>query len=461
MYRGILQKRSADLNNLQKILDPLVIAFIFNNIFFQKFFYLNTGFFFVFLLSMTSLSISGIYSSFRIRKLIDLIPSIISTSSITSLIIPLSKLQNLNFSAYQITNFFISCLIYLIIHHILLRLFFRYLRSKGLNSRNTIFFGNKKSFKLIKNQLEKYPWIGYKIIYWFSPNKIDYKNKGIETDKLSCCGGINDLIETIRRDKIDKLFFYHDEGDDISLNKTLKIFGDFCIPVSYLIDWNIDSMSLRKEFLGDIISLNIWNPEQSILDEKIKKLFDFVFSLLLIILSSPVLFLISILIKFSSDGSILFIQERYGYNGDSFKMYKFRTMYSNTKDQYKNIVQAKRNDPRITKLGKFLRKYSLDELPQLFNVIKGEMSLVGPRPHAVEHNEFYRELITGYMQRHSRLPGMTGLAQVSGARGETSNLEMMEKRIKYDIEYNNNWSLMKDFYILIKTFFSIIAGKAF
>ncbi len=461
MYRGILQQRSVELNNLQKILDPLVIACIFNNIFFQNFLYLNPGFFLVFLLSMTSLSISGIYSSFRIRKLINLIPSIISTSSITSLIIPLSRLQNLNFSVYQITNFFISCLLYLTIHHIFLRLFFRYLRSKGLNSRNIIFFGNKKSFKLIKNQLEKYPWIGYKIIYWFSPNKIDYKNKGIEEDKLSCCGGINDLIETIRRDKIDKLFFCHDEGDDISLNNTLKIFGDFCIPVSYLIDWNIDSMSLRKEFLGDIVSLNIWNPEQSILDEKIKKLFDFVFSLLLIILSSPVLFLISILIKFSSDGSIFFIQERYGYNGVSFKMYKFRTMYSNTKNQCKNIVQAKRNDSRITKLGKFLRKYSLDELPQLFNVIKGEMSLVGPRPHAVEHNEFYRELITGYMQRHSRLPGMTGLAQVRGARGETSDLEMMEKRIKYDIEYNNNWSLMKDFFILIKTFFSVLTGKAY
>ena len=124
------------------------------------------------------------------------------------------------------------------------------------------------------------------------------------------------------------------------------------------------------------------------------------------------------------------------------------------------LVQAKKYDERITNIGTFLRKYSLDELPQLINVIKGEMSLVGPRPHAVEHNEYYRKLITG-MQRHSNLPGMTGLAQVNGARGETSNIKLMELRIKFDLEYNNQWSLYNDFLILIKTFFSVIKGEGY
>jgi len=130
-------------------------------------------------------------------------------------------------------------------------------------------------------------------------------------------------------------------------------------------------------------------------------------------------------------------------------MYKFRSMFIEKRIS-KRLIQAKFNDERITKVGRFIRKYCIDELPQLINVIKGEMSLVGPRPHAIEHNEYYRKLITGYMQRHSKLPGMTGLAQTSGARGETSDIELMKKRIKFDIEYSGlnflcSKELLKDF----------------
>ena len=124
------------------------------------------------------------------------------------------------------------------------------------------------------------------------------------------------------------------------------------------------------------------------------------------------------------------------------------------------IEQVKVNDKRITKVGAILRKYSLDELPQLVNVIKGEMSLVGPRPHAIQHNEYYRKLITGYMQRHSRIPGITGLAQINGARGETSKIEMMQLRVDYDLEYNNNWNLWKDIKILFSTILLVSRGDA-
>ena len=136
-------------------------------------------------------------------------------------------------------------------------------------------------------------------------------------------------------------------------------------------------------------------------------------------------------------------------------------MYFERNQSFKNIIQAKIEDKRITRVGKFLRKYSLDELPQLINVIKGEMSLVGPRPHAIQHNEYYRKLIRGYMQRHSKLPGMTGLAQINGARGETSNIENMKLRINYDLEYNNNWSLIKDFEILLNSIFEVIQGNGY
>jgi putative colanic acid biosynthesis UDP-glucose lipid carrier transferase len=219
-------------------------------------------------------------------------------------------------------------------------------------------------------------------------------------------------------------------------------------------------LSLTKEYYGEIIGLNLWNPEDSLLNYKVKRISDFFISLILLIFTSPILLLTSIAIKLTSKGPIIFKQSRYGLNGKSFIMFKFRTMYFQEKNS-KKIIQAKFNDKRITKVGRFIRKYCIDELPQLINVIKGEMSLVGPRPHAVEHNEYYRKLITGYMQRHSKLPGMTGLAQINGARGETSNIELMKKRIKYDIEYNNNWDLGKDFLILIRTFFTVLNGRSF
>ena len=196
----------------------------------------------------------------------------------------------------------------------------------------------------------------------------------------------------------------------------------------------------------------MWTPDYSKISQKIKRFFDLFFGSLAIFILFPFFILIAVLIKKTSHGPILYRQKRWGLNGKSFMIYKFRTMYLENKLDEKQIIQANRTDKRVTSFGKILRRFSLDEFPQLINVIRGEMSIVGPRPHAYQHNEYYRNLIPGYMQRHSRKPGMTGLAQVKGYRGETKEIELMKKRINYDIEYNNNWNLLKDFYILIQTF---------
>ena len=154
-------------------------------------------------------------------------------------------------------------------------------------------------------------------------------------------------------------------------------------------------------------------------------------------------------IKATSPGPVIFSQRRYGLNGEKIVVYKFRTM--RVTEDGAEITQASRDDPRITTAGRFLRKYSLDELPQLINVLQGRMSLVGPRPHAVAHNEMYRKLIDGYMVRHKVLPGITGLAQVNGLRGETQTLEQMEARVRCDLEYLRNWSVGLDLQILART----------
>ena len=181
----------------------------------------------------------------------------------------------------------------------------------------------------------------------------------------------------------------------------------------------------------------------------IKRLSDVFFSLLILIMILPVLLAIAVAIKRGSPGPIIFKQRRYGLDGEEILVYKFRSM-SVTEDGGA-IRQAQRNDPRITSLGAFLRRTSLDELPQFVNVLQGRMSIVGPRPHAVAHNELYRKLIKGYMVRHKVKPGITGWAQVNGFRGETDTLDKMQGRIDYDLDYLRHWSLRMDIHIILKT----------
>jgi putative colanic acid biosynthesis UDP-glucose lipid carrier transferase len=181
----------------------------------------------------------------------------------------------------------------------------------------------------------------------------------------------------------------------------------------------------------------------------IKRLSDIVLSIFALILISPVMLIIAIGIKLSSRGPILFKQRRYGLDGHEIIVYKFRSM--TVTEDGPTIVQAQKNDKRITPLGGFLRKTSLDELPQFINVLQGKMSVVGPRPHAVAHNEQYRKLIDGYMVRHKVKPGITGWAQINGYRGETEVLDKMKKRIDYDLDYLRKWSLRLDLYIVMKT----------
>ena len=165
---------------------------------------------------------------------------------------------------------------------------------------------------------------------------------------------------------------------------------------------------------------------------------------------------IAALVKLTSKGPAIFLQRRYGLDGEEIVVYKFRTM--RVTEDGAQITQATRNDPRVTPVGGFLRRFSLDELPQLINVMQGRMSLVGPRPHAVAHNEQYRRLIKGYMIRHKVLPGITGLAQVSGCRGETAELEQMQARVNYDLEYLRRWSPTLDLKILVKTALQTVFG---
>jgi putative colanic acid biosynthesis UDP-glucose lipid carrier transferase len=189
----------------------------------------------------------------------------------------------------------------------------------------------------------------------------------------------------------------------------------------------------------------------------LKRVNDLVVASLLLILLAPVLLAIAAGVKSSSPGPVLFKQRRYGLDGKEIVVYKFRSM--TVCEDGAQIAQAKRNDPRVTPFGAILRRTSLDELPQFINVLQGRMSIVGPRPHAVAHNEMYRKLIKGYMIRHKVKPGITGWAQVNGFRGETETVDKMRKRIDYDLEYVRTWSLGLELWIIVKTVWVLLKQK--
>jgi len=233
--------------------------------------------------------------------------------------------------------------------------------------------------------------------------------------------------------------------------------GDTTASLYYVPDFFM--FSLLKAQVGEVESVPVLQVAESPfygVDGMLKQLFDVAFATFALIAIAPVLIGVGIAVKLSSPGPILFKQKRYGLNGKRFWVYKFRSMKMNAPDADKR--QATKDDDRITRVGRFIRKTSLDELPQFLNVLKGEMSVVGPRPHTVAHNEHYRKQVSRYMLRHKVKPGVTGWAQVNGLRGETANIERMEERIRFDLEYIRNWSPVMDLKIIFLTVWTMVRG---
>jgi putative colanic acid biosynthesis UDP-glucose lipid carrier transferase len=218
-----------------------------------------------------------------------------------------------------------------------------------------------------------------------------------------------------------------------------------------------DLMQARFDNVGGMPVIAICETPFTGFNSLIKRASDMVLAVLILLMLLPVMLAIAIAVKVSSKGPIIFRQRRYGLYGEQIFVYKFRSM--TVTEDGTNVVQAKKNDQRITKVGAFLRKTSLDELPQFINVLQGRMSIVGPRPHAVAHNEQYRKLIKGYMLRHKAKPGITGWAQVNGLRGETETLDKMEARIRYDLDYLRSWSVWLDLWIIIRTVRVVLARE--
>jgi putative colanic acid biosynthesis UDP-glucose lipid carrier transferase len=269
---------------------------------------------------------------------------------------------------------------------------------------------------------------------------------------------IDELPELVKRHRIDVVYLALPMISGSRIQTLLDALRDTTASVYFVPDMFVtDLIQGRVDSVSGMPVLGVFDSPFTGLNGFVKRAADIALSLLILALISPLLLSLAGLVKLSSPGPAIFRQRRYGLDGEEIVVYKLRTM--TVTEDGESIRQCGKTDARVTPLGAFLRRTSLDELPQLVNVLQGRMSLVGPRPHAVAHNELYRKLITGYMQRHKVRPGVTGWAQVNGLRGETDTVEKMKARIDYDLDYLRNWSLRLDLYIIAKTVWIVLTGR--
>ncbi|MBR0023389.1 MAG: undecaprenyl-phosphate glucose phosphotransferase [Muribaculaceae bacterium] len=328
----------------------------------------------------------------------------------------------------------------------------KWYRSKGFNYRKIVIIGGGTSgagMRLMQ-QLKEDEGYGYHIVGFFDDEPVN--------DLDAYRGGVNELESFIEKNSIDEIYCAIPENDRQELQHIINIAERNAIDFYYVPQFSkYISRRFEVETFGTVPVMSIHpHPLQNPFNKAIKRGFDLLVSSV-VLLFSPIVFLpIAIGVKLSSPGPVFFRQERTGYRGKSFQCLKFRSMRVNDKS---DSLQATKDDPRKTKFGNFIRKTSLDELPQFINVFKGDMSIVGPRPHMVQQTQEYSELIDKYMLRHTIKPGITGWAQVNGFRGPTDELWKMEKRVELDVWYAENWNFMLDIKIMFLTVFNAIRGE--
>jgi putative colanic acid biosynthesis UDP-glucose lipid carrier transferase len=336
------------------------------------------------------------------------------------------------------------------------RLFLREIRLRGYNTRRVAIVGVNDAAVGMRKQIDRSPELGYQ--FWgFFDDRCDERVMA-EHDDIELMGTINELIELTQEGKFEVIFIALPLKAQARIAEILEKCGDTTASVHLIPDFfTFNLLHARLSEVGQMQTLSVYDSPIFGINDVLKRMFDIVFSIaVLTVIAIPMLF-IGAAVKLTSRGPIIFKQIRYGLDGRRIEVWKFRSMTS--LDNGEKVVQATRGDARITRVGAFIRKTSLDELPQFINVLQGSMSVVGPRPHAVAHNEEYRRLIPYYMLRHKVKPGITGWAQINGYRGETDTLDKMEGRVEYDLDYIRNWSLWMDVKIVLLTFFKGFVGK--
>ncbi|MDF3125670.1 undecaprenyl-phosphate glucose phosphotransferase [Rheinheimera sp. 1928-s] len=359
-----------------------------------------------------------------------------------------------DYSRVVIVGWFALSFCYTSVWRIAARFLKNTLHKNGYNLRRVAVIGCTFNAKRLIDEMTNKPQLGLQFCNVYDDREVDRLPECGKT----ITGKIDECVESARDGAFDKLYITLPLSADKRIADIIQRLGDTTVDVHIVPDFLLyNLMHARLGTIGDVETLSVFESPYYGAHDWLKRSFDVTVSFIaLLVLAIPML-VIAAAIKITSRGPVLFKQDRYGLDGKAIRVFKFRSM--TVQDNGANVVQAKKGDARITPLGAMLRRTSLDELPQFINVLRGEMSVVGPRPHAVAHNEQYRKLVAFYMLRHKVKPGITGWAQINGWRGETDSLEKMEKRVEFDLTYIKNWSLWWDTKIVFLTFFRGFTGK--
>lgn len=339
--------------------------------------------------------------------------------------------------------------------HLLLRVAAPYLSDVDGTSRPAVIVGMNDQGLALAQRLFSSPYGSMKLLGFFDDRRPDRLGEGSGFPLL---GRISELAQFIKTQHVHTIYLSLPMASQPRILELLDDLRDTTTSIYFVPDFFVtDLIQGRIDMVCGMPVVAVCETPFRGGDGLAKRVSDIVLATLIIILISPLLAAIAIGVKLTSPGPVIFKQRRYGLDGAEILVYKFRSM--TVCEDGDSIRQAQKGDSRITPFGAFLRRTSLDELPQFINVLQGRMSIVGPRPHAVAHNEQYRKVIKGYMVRHKVRPGITGWAQVNGYRGETETVDKMQGRVEYDLDYLRNWSLRLDLYIIFKTVLIVLRGQ--
>ena len=442
MQRGLLKEYATPLSILTKFIDIILCPLAGLLAYLLKFQTIDLQEQYAYALVIGALLVLpintwlGCYRSLRAQQLIAVVRTVVFAVVITML-----SLASIAFitktGAHFSRGWFLYWSVILFVMSVLFRLvmlgWLHYMRRVGLNQRRVILIGGKRFASRLTEQLEQATWTGFHI------TEVYHEISDVPANFAS----------KVARQGVDEVWFALPLQAERQIKDLLNTLRHNVITIRYFPD--LKTLDLLNHSITEMLGfpvINIQATPMTGMDRIIKAIEDRILSALILLLISPVFLTIALAVKLTSKGPVFFKQQRHGWDGKPIWVYKFRSMYLH---EEKGVTQAKQQDKRITPIGRFIRCTSLDELPQFINVLQGRMSIVGPRPHAIEHNEQYKDSINAYMQRHQVKPGITGWAQVNGWRGETDTLEKMQKRIDYDLYYINHWSLWFDLKIIALT----------
>lgn len=393
-----------------------------------------------------------LYRSWRVGHFAEMILVLfacISVSFVIAVMLAFLLKESEEFSRVTIVLWFVLSSSLSFLWRLLKREYIKACHKVGINIKRVAIIGATDSGNNLLTEIRIRDELGYEVVGVYDdrdPNRI------FGDLHLDVAGKIEKAVSLARNGEIETLFITLPLKAEKRIADILERLGDTTADVYYIPDFLVSSL-VRSRFtnVGDIDALSVFESPYLGAKEWIKRTEDIIISTVILCLISVPLLMIAIAVKLTSPGPVLFKQRRYGLRGQEIMVWKFRTM--NVMENSDKVVQATKGDTRVTKFGCFLRRTSLDELPQFFNVLAGSMSIVGPRPHAVAHNEEYRGQVRYYMLRHKVKPGVTGWAQINGWRGETDTLDKMENRVKFDLQYIKDWSLWLDLKIIFVTIF--------